>query len=272
MIDLHSHTTASDGQHTPDELFALAHEAGVRALAVTDHDTVAALEQCERAAAREGIELVPGIEISALLNRREIHVLGHFVDRSEPNLKGFSERLRAERERRMEMMVDKMRSLGFPVTMDQVRALASEAHLARPHLARVLVEQGWCLSVQEAFDRFLADGRPAHVERYLVPAEEAIALIREAGGAATVAHPAISKVEGFELEALKRVGLVGLEVLHSDHPPSQREKYLELSRALDLVPTGGSDFHGEKVAPGRKLGTVDTGAEAFERLRARAGR
>jgi 3',5'-nucleoside bisphosphate phosphatase len=271
VIDLHSHTTASDGQHSPDELFALAKEAGVTTLAVTDHDTVAGLGACQLAAARLGLTLVPGIEVSAFLNRREVHILGHFIDPTEPALEAFAKKLKVERFNRMQQMVDQMKGLGFPVSMDQVRALAGDdTHLARPHLARVLVELGYCTSTKEAFTRFLADGKPGAAPRYEVSAEDAIALIRAAHGVATLAHPGVSKVYEHEIAALKSAGLEGLEVEHSDHPPSLREKLRGLAKLNDLVATAGSDFHGEKVAPLRKLGSASMKPEDLERLRQRA--
>jgi predicted metal-dependent phosphoesterase TrpH len=272
MIDLHSHTTASDGQHPPGELLALAATAGVKALAVTDHDTVAALVEARQAAEPLGIELVPGIEVSSFLSGREIHILGHFVDPSDANLARYQLRLGDERRERMERMVERMRELGFPVSMDEVLAIARDAQLGRPHLARALVEKRICTSVKEAFDRFLADGKPAWVDRFRLPASEAIQMIHDAGGTATLAHPGSSRVNEFEIKQLREVGLDGLEVHHSDHVPSHREKLLRVAKELELIPTAGSDFHGEAVAPGRKIGAESMDPAAFEALRARAAR
>ncbi len=272
MIDLHSHTTASDGQHPPQELLALAASAGVTVLAVTDHDTVAGLAAAKEAASARGLELVPGIELSAFVHGREAHILGHFLRPEDPDISRFADTLRTERETRMGQMVEKMRKLGFPVRMEDVYAIAGEAHLGRPHLARALVEKGWCVDTKEAFDRFLGDGRPAWVDRYRLEGVDAIRLIRNAGGTATLAHPGTSRMNRVEIEALAKAGLAGLEVFHSDHNPSVREKYLALAREFDLVPTAGSDFHGEKVAPGRTLGTASMPPELFAKLRARAGR
>jgi 3',5'-nucleoside bisphosphate phosphatase len=272
MIDLHSHTTASDGQHSPEELIALAHAAGVTCLAVTDHDTVAGLPRALAAARSAGMELVNGIELSAFINNREVHILGHFVRVDDPDLSRFSTLLRTERETRMQRMVERMCELGFPVTMVEVETLAGDAQLGRPHLARVLVEKNYATSTKEAFDRFLGDGKPGWVDRYRLSAEKAIDLIRNAGGASTVAHPGVSRVNPFELETMKAAGLSGVEVFHSDHVPSLRQKLLEQTRALDLIATSGSDFHGEKVAPGRHLGTASMERVAFDALHQRAGR
>ncbi|MBX7116552.1 MAG: PHP domain-containing protein [Myxococcaceae bacterium] len=271
MIDLHSHTTASDGQHAPRTLISMAHAAGVTTLAVTDHDTVSALPACAKACAELGLTLVNGIEVSTFVNRREVHVLGHFVDPAEPTLAAFASRLKVEREERMEQMVEKMRAIGFPITMGHVRALAGpDAHLARPHLARVLVEMNYCANTKEAFDRFLGDGKPGHVERFKLSAEDAVKLIHGAGGTATLAHPGVSKISEYELKTLAGAGLDGVEVEHSDHPPSMRAQLRGWAAALNLVPTAGSDFHGEAVAPGRTLGSTSMAVEQFERLHDKA--
>lgn len=271
MIDLHSHTTASDGQHTPAELLGFAHAAGVTTLAVTDHDTVANLAECTREATARGMRLVPGIEVSIMLNRREVHILGHFIDPTQTDLASFDQLLKVERYNRMQQMVEKTRALGFPITMQQVIDLAGPgAHLARPHLARVLLEMNYVASTKEAFDRFLGDGKPASAPRYEVTLERAINLIHGAGGTATVAHPGVSRVQEFELGVMKQAGLDGIEAIHSDHPPSLREKFLQWAKHFDLVPTAGSDFHGETVAPNRHLGTVGMAPQAFAALEARS--
>ena len=269
MIDLHSHTTASDGQYTPVELVERAAKAGLKVLAITDHDTVAGIAPASIEAARHGLRLIPGIEVSAFINDREVHILGHFLDTAEARLAGFAELLRGERDTRMEQMVAKAQALGFPVTMAQVRGLAGGSPLTRPHLARVLVELGYCSSTRDAFDRFLKDRGPMWVERYKLTAEDAIALIHGAGGVATLAHPGPSKVERHELEQLRKAGLDGLEVAHSDHPPSLREKLLVIASDLGLVPTAGSDFHGEKVAPDRELGSTTMAQAQLDALEAR---
>jgi predicted metal-dependent phosphoesterase TrpH len=270
MIDLHSHTTASDGQHAPAELVTLAVRAGVHTLAVTDHDTVDGLAEAQQAADQAGLTLVPGIELSAFVQKREVHILGHFITPDLPALRDLSGMLRVERTARMERMVERLQRLGYPVQLEDVYRIAGEAQLGRPHLARAMVERGWCTSVREAFDRFLGDGKAAWVDRYRLEAAQAIGLIHEAGGTATLAHPGASRMERYDIEQLAAVGLDGLEVFHTDHNPSVREKYLKVARALTLVPTAGSDFHGEQVSPTHRLGSISTPQEAFTALRARA--
>jgi predicted metal-dependent phosphoesterase TrpH len=270
MIDLHSHTTASDGEHSPEALLALARAAGVTVLAVTDHDTVSGLKRASAAAEAEGLGFVPGIEVSATAGGREVHVLGHFVDATEGGLARYSDRLRGERAARMGRMVERMQELGFPVTLDEVERIGGGAHLGRPHLALALLNRGYVSSTKEAFDRFLADGRPGHVDRFRVSAEEAVQLLHAAGGTATLAHPGPSKVTPPTLQALAASGLDGLEVFHADHVPSQREAFLRTADALGLIATGGSDYHGARVSPGRTPGGSTTPPEAFARLKARA--
>jgi 3',5'-nucleoside bisphosphate phosphatase len=269
MIDLHSHSDASDGQYAPAELVALAARAGVAVLGLTDHDTVAGLGAAAEAAARLGLRLVPGIEVSVALNRREVHLLGHFVDPAEGHLTAWSLRLEAERAGRMEAMLERLARAGIKVALEEVRAISGAAPLGRPHLARALVDRGVCVSTREAFDRFLADGKLCHVPRREVSPAEAIALLHGAGGTVTLAHPGASKVHRGELELLARCGLDGLEVGHADHPPSQREAFERWAAPLGLVATAGSDFHGPQVTPDRSLGEVSMSEAALEALEAR---
>ena len=270
MIDLHSHTTASDGEHSPEDLLARARAAGVTTLAVTDHDTVKALGRAQAAAEAQGIRLVPGIEVSCEAEGREVHILGHFVNPTEPGLAGFSDRLGGERAERMGRMVAQMNRLGFPVSLQEVERIAAGAHLGRPHLARALVERGYVTSIREAFDRFLGDGKPGYVDRFRMSAEDAISMLHRAGGTATLAHPGSSKVLPHTLERLAKAGLDGLEIFHPDHVPSQREAFLRQADALGLVPTAGSDYHGPRVTPDRRLGMVSLDTSHFARLEARA--
>ncbi len=272
MIDLHSHTTASDGQYLPHEQVALAAKAGVTVLAVTDHDTVAGLEACDAEARRRGMRLVPGIEISCIHHRREVHLLGHFIDPANAKLGAYARQLVTEREKRMELMVQKLVGLGVPVTLAQVQSFAGNAPLTRPHLARVLVELRLCTSLKEAFSRFLGDGRPAWVPRFEMTVADAIELIHVAGGTATIAHPGSSKVNRLEVETMATSGLDGIEAVHRDHPPSQRELFATWAKDLGLCCTAGSDFHGEKIAPDRHFGSVAMAPAEFTRLEARRAR
>lgn len=269
MIDLHVHTTASDGQYNPGDLVRRAAQAGIEALALTDHDTVAGIAEAGRAAERLGLRLIAGIELSTFAGEREAHILGHFVDPAEPGIRGFSRVLREERARRMGRMIERLGALGLEVELSSVERLSGGKNLGRPHLARAMIERGYVRDVKEAFDRYLAVGGPAYVERFKLSAADAIALIRRAGGTATLAHPRVSQLAQPEIAALKEQGLAGLEVFHSDQGEPARAELLATARSLDLVPTSGSDFHGELIAPGRRLGATDMRREDLARLEER---
>ncbi len=266
MIDLHAHTTASDGQLTPRELVLRARAAGVTTLAVTDHDTVAGVaEAVATARALGGIEIVPGIEVSTSIGATDIHVLGHFVRIDDPALLEFTRGQGGERRARMERMVQKLNDLGVAVTMQEVEAVAGSDNLCRPHLARVLVARGICGDMQAAFTRYLGDDAPAFSPHRHPSAREAIALIHAAGGRATLAHPAADKVERAQLEALAGAGLDGVEIFRPETPTDVRERYHAIAIALGLAVTGGSDFHGE----GSTLGTIGLERRFYDALLAR---
>ncbi|MFN7132198.1 MAG: PHP domain-containing protein [Myxococcales bacterium] len=270
MIDLHSHSLASDGQHSPTELVRLAAAAGVTHLALTDHDTVAGIDEARRAADAAGIELIAGIEISASLEKREVHILGHFVDPGHPQLAAFGERMRRERVARIEAMIVKLRRLDVAVSLDDVLPFSGGTNLGRPHLARALVARRYCRDLREAFDRYLGNGRPAYVEHQEFTTREAIALVHEAGGTATIAHPLPSRLAQPHLEKLAKEGLDGVEADHPEHTEAQRGSLVKTAYKLGMVPTGGSDFHGEAVTPDRRPGCGRTKSKDLEALRARA--
>jgi predicted metal-dependent phosphoesterase TrpH len=268
-IDLHSHSKASDGQFPAAEVAARARAAGLSCWGLTDHDTVAGLEAGAAAAAAEGLRFVPGIELSAFLERREIHLLGHFVDPVHKTLVAFEDFLAAERRTRMRAIVVKLAALGVHVTEAEIERHSGGKTIGRPHVALAVVAAGGAATVREAFDRYLGEGKPAYVPRYRLEAAEAVKLVRGAGGTVTVAHPGVSKLEVGELRRLAEVGVVGLEVIHPDQNPSVREKFQRAADQLGLVATAGSDYHGPEVSPDRHLGMVTMGAAALEALEAR---
>ena len=270
MIDLHSHTRHSDGQRSPNELLAEAAAAGITVLAVTDHDTVSGIADCQRAAAAFSVRLVPGIELSAELHGREVHVLGHLLDPASPALLDLQGQLLDERRERMDRMIAKAQSLGLKITKAQVVAHSGGDNLGRPHLARALVDAGYADSVKDAFKRFLRDGGPVFCDRRKMQAADAIALIHRAFGTASVAHPGANKVSQQELKALAESGLDAVEAFHPEHVPSQVEAYIRWAEALGMLITAGSDFHGPAVQPGRKLGDRWLSTERFAALEERA--
>lgn len=268
-IDLHTHSRASDGEFAPAEVAARARAAGLGVWGLCDHDTVAGLAEARAAADTQGLRLVPGIELSAFLDAKEIHLLGHFIDPSHPSLREFEDFLAARRRMRMHEIVAKLAPLGVAVRVEDIEKWSGGKTIGRPHVARAIVETGAVATVKEAFDRYLGEGRPAYVQRYRLEAEAAVRLVREAGGTTTVAHPGVSRLERRDLQRLRAAGVDGLEVHHVDHVPSQREKYLRIAEELELVPTAGSDYHGVNVAPDRKLGDVTMPADDLARLEAR---
>ena len=272
MIDLHSHTLHSDGQRTPRELFAEAKAAGVHVLSVTDHDTVSGLAECAEAAAESGVRLVPGIELSAELHGREVHVLGHFIDPVSPALRALANEMLAERRERMERMVRRAQDAGMKIALEQVIAHSGGENLGRPHLARALVAAGYARSVKDAFDRFLTARGTLFVDRRRLSAQASIELVHRAGGTATVAHPGANKVSRQELAVLARLGLDAVEAFHPDHVPNQAEAFERWSAELAMLVTAGSDFHGPQVQPGRKLGDRSLARDRFDALEARAHR
>ena len=247
-IDLHLHTTHSDGSFSTREVMTFAKQAGVTALAITDHDIVAGIAEATAIGTELGIEVVPGVEISSRLGESELHILGYFLNWTDPLLAQRLSSLRDSRHTRNPKIVQRLNELGIPITYEEVRALAGTESVGRPHIARLLMEKKFVTSAKEAFDRYLANGRPAFVDRELPEPAQAVQWIREAGGVPVLAHPTWVRTSADGLRTLirelKATGLGGIEVHYSTHTPSQTTEYLELAKQCDLVVTGGSDFHG----------------------------
>ncbi|HSB10023.1 MAG TPA: PHP domain-containing protein [Blastocatellia bacterium] len=249
IIDLHTHTTQSDGSATPEELIAMASAKRARAVAITDHDTVAALTSARVAAERFDIEFVAGIEISAEYSPGTMHVLGYYIDEQSASLSEKLNELRRAREKRNPEIASRLRALGVDINYEEVAELAGNEVVGRPHFARLMVERSYARSIQDAFDRFLKKGAPAYVEKARLSPRESIALIRAAGGVAVLAHPyqlGLSSYEGVDTIVAELVGfgLEGIEALYSRHNPAQRAAYAEIASRYRLLVTGGSDFHG----------------------------
>lgn len=268
-IDLHSHTTHSDGLLTPEALLARAAAAAVTHLAVTDHDTVTGLADAARAAAGHGITLVPGIEISATLNGRECHVLGHNIIPTHAALMSWCAEREHERRARIERIVVWLQGKGLRITMEDVLQEAQERTLARPHVARALVRLGYVDSFQDAFDRYLARREINQLGWPRPSTADAIELIHAAGGTASIAHPGANKISKAELKGLAEEGLDAVEAFHSEHPATQSGAFVRWARDLRMHWTGGSDFHG---GPGAmvELGAISTPEEQWTALCERA--
>jgi predicted metal-dependent phosphoesterase TrpH len=240
--DLHVHTTASDGEYTPSQVAALAREAGLTAVAVTDHDTLAGVAEAQAAGARLGVRIVPGVELSAVHLEREIHLLALHVELSDEFETQLTE-FRAGRVRRAEEMVSRLRALGATITMDSVLAHAGRGAVGRPHVARALVDSGFVREHRDAFDRYIGNGRPAYVAKETLYAADAIDLVHAAGGIVVFAHPGRDGTRAF-IEPLVGYGLDGLEILHPSQSSEDMARLGALAQHFGLVSSGGSDWHG----------------------------
>jgi predicted metal-dependent phosphoesterase TrpH len=265
--DLHVHSNASDGTDPPAEVMRRAGLAGLDAVALTDHDTVAGLAQA-RAARPRALTLVPGMELSCRLDGRSLHLLAYLFDPGEPELAEQTRLIRDDRELRARAMVDRLAGLGVAISWDQVAALAGSGVVGRPHIARALVASGAVAEPGQAFTRdWIGAGGRAYVARYALDPARAIALVRAAGGVTVLAHPRAGRdqvVSDEQIAALAAAGLAGVEVFHPDQPESERAGLLALIRDLDLVATGGSDDHG--LLTGHRIGCETTAADAYDAL------
>ena len=280
MIDLHVHSTFSDGTFTPAELVAQAADTGVKVLALTDHDTtdggVSFLEACRASEGR--VAGIPGLELSVQHPRRTVHVLGYFVDPGELGLQAILRRIRAGRHERNLEMIEKLRALDVAIDFQAVAQAAGGDVIGRPHFAAVLRDMGVVQSTKEAFDRFLARGRAGYAERYRPAPEDGIAAIRGAGGVAVLAHPGGLQLgkRGLRilLAPLVEAGLEGIEAYYPEHSSQHRRRFATLAEEFGLIQTGGSDFHGSsnpKLRMGRGFGRLDVPESAVSDLVARAG-
>lgn len=268
-IDLHLHSTASDGVTTPAAVVAAAHAGGLSAIALTDHDTVDGVAEGMDAAAAVGLRFVPGVELSAYEGDDEVHLLGLHISRLD-ELRHELEVFRAARRTRAEAIVARLNEIGVRISFDDVLAMAGDAAIGRPHVARALVENGWAMDLRDAFDRYLGAGRPGNLEKRRIQFGEAIALVHQCGGIAVLAHPGSGGTRA-RLEALAAVGLDGVEVLHPSHSAEDRARLLALADHLDLVPSGGSDSHGG-TDPGRAVGAMRVPADWLARQDERVAR
>ena len=271
MIDLHLHTSASDGTDTPGELVRVCREAGITTMAVTDHDTTAALQDVGREAERAGIEFVPGIEITAAWEGSDVHILGYFIDRESAALSAFLDAQILDRVRRARAVGECLAALGAPIDMEALIAGLAGRPVLRPHIAQALVSAGHAADEQDAFDRFVGEGKPAYVPRQGATPAQVISLIREAGGISSMAHPGVTKRDGL-IPELAAAGLDALEVYHTDHSADTTARYLAMARQFGLAVTGGSDFHGFRSKHSSGFGTVQLPAAEFAALRRRGGR
>jgi predicted metal-dependent phosphoesterase TrpH len=268
-VDLHSHTTASDGTLGPAELVREAVRRGVRVLAVTDHDSTEGLAEAMAEAVRHPpLRIVPGIEINCDIEGAEIHILGYCMAYETPWFQDFCRRQREERRARVHRMADRLAELGMPIDPEAVFAIVREGSAGRPHVAQVMLARGYVKTVREAFDKYLGSGKPAHVPRVKLTPADAVRLIRKAGGVPVFAHPGLADRDEL-IPDLVAAGLMGIESYYSEHSAAQTASYVQMCRDFRLVPTGGSDFHGPRVRAGR-LGVPSIPMVVWEELKAKA--
>lgn len=265
-VDLHAHTNASDGEHSPEELVRIARERGVTVLGIADHDTIAGLARAVAAANITGdIEIIPAVEFSTDWEKREIHVLAYLVDYLDPATIALADRFREGRLGRAQKILVKLDALGAPVEFDKVAAIAGDAAIGRPHVARALVDAGHVRTVQEAFDKYLASDKPAYVEYKSASPHQAVEMIRAVGAVPVLAHPLdVTRI----IPELVKVGLVGLECYYAQYGEREQHELVELAKQYGLIQTGGSDFHGlNRMGHMSALGQVHVPVQAVEKLK-----
>ena len=256
LIDLHSHTNESDGSLAPGQLIEDAVRAGVTVLAITDHDTLAGYDLALEAARAAGLDLVCGIELSTKLRGRSTHLLGYFPAEAAPEeFRGWVRLQQRSRKDRNIRLVARLRELGFDITLEEAEA-RGRGMTGRPHFAALMLEKGYVANYRQAFDDYLDESAKAYVYRHEPTFAEGVAVVRRAGGIASLAHP--TRVHGDVEEMMPELcaaGLSAIEAYHSDHTPAETAYFVDLARRYDLLVTGGSDFHGEAIKPGVKLGS-----------------
>lgn len=266
-VDLHIHSTASDGRLNPAEVVQKSAEAGLTIIALTDHDTVDGIAPAlEAAKTSPWLKVIPGVEISTDVPSGEIHVLGYFIDYGDPELQATLRRMRNSRRERAQRMIAKLRNLGLPIEWERVQEIAGSGSMGRPHLAQAMLEQGYIASIKEAFTRYIGRGGPAYVEREKMTPVEAVWLILRANGLPVLAHPLfINELEAIVVE-LKASGLVGLEAYYNNFTAEEINRLVSLAKRYGLIATGGSDYHGLDDSAETLIGGVDVPMESAEQL------
>ena len=269
--DLHLHSTYSDGSYTPEELVKKSLEKDLTTIAIADHDTVEGISLAKKASKSLSIEVIPGIEFSTFRGKSEIHILGYFIDYHDPKLLKETKKIFSARENRAKKMVELLNEQGINISFEQVKSLAGDDFLGRPHVAKAMVEKGYINKVGEAFTKeYIANGGKAYVSKYRLKPKKAIDLILKADGIPVLAHPKFinngQEMDYKDIKEMKNYGLKGIEVYQSKHDKKAEEKYTRIAEELDLLITGGSDFHGEND-PDVKLGDVRLDEEKVKKLK-----
>jgi 3',5'-nucleoside bisphosphate phosphatase len=266
-VDLHIHTTASDGRFSPEEIVRKAAEKGLVYIALCDHDSMEGVIPAQTASRNyPGLTVIGGVEINTDIPAGELHVLGYYCDSDNAELRSNLERLRASRIERAQKMIAKLKGLGINIEYSRVRELAGTGSVGRPHIAQAMLEKGYIFNLREAFNKYISRGGPAYVERDKITPAGAVQLILRAGGIPVLAHPLTFEDPEPLVKELKSAGLMGIETYYGSYSFEQVNELLGLAVKYDLIPTGGSDFHGLDSASEPQLGTVEVPLEIAERL------
>jgi 3',5'-nucleoside bisphosphate phosphatase len=262
-IDLHIHSTASDGTLTPTEIVIMAHRQNLAAIALTDHDTIAGVEEARLSAKKYGVEFVSGIEISTnppkgFNLKGSLHILGYGIRIDDPDLTAKLDRLQEARRNRNPKIIERLNRLGIDIKLSEVQEAVITGQLGRPHIARVMVKKGQATTINNAFGNYLGQGRPAYVDKFRIECAQAIEMIRQAGGVAVLAHPALIDIAdqdslGALIKKLTTFGMQGLEVYYPEHTQKDVAHYAALAKSAGLFETGGTDFHGS-LKPDIRMG------------------
>lgn len=243
--DLHCHTTASDGLLTPRELVLLASQKGLKAVAITDHDTILGWNEAENGGSEFGIEILRGVELNTDWDGKEVHILGYELDRESKIMQERLAELQLSRYKRIQEILERLRQLGIKLFIDDVLEFALGESVGRPHVAQALVKYGYVTDIRDAFIRYLGSGASAYVPRFKLTTMDGIRFIRESKGVAVLAHPGVQGLEENAIASWVSDGLQGVEIIHSDHNCDDEKRYRQIAQKYDLIMTGGSDFHGD---------------------------
>ncbi|RJX24671.1 MAG: PHP domain-containing protein [Dethiobacter sp.] len=265
-VDLHIHTTFSDGLLNPCQVVAEANKKGMAAIGITDHDTMRGVACAETAGKKYGLEIIPGVELSTSYEDKEPHLLGYYCDPENPQLHKILKDVSTSRHERMVKMVDKLKNLGIDIQIEEVLEKARGDMLGRPHLALVICQKGYCRTPAEVFAKYIGNNCPAYVERYRLSLQEALNLVRGAGGIPVLAHPGLYKADEL-IPSMVRMGLLGIEAFHPEHRIIDRCRYLKMAGKYNLLITGGSDYHGKDMGSSGFIGTVRLDYKYLDKLK-----
>lgn len=265
-IDMHIHSNYSDGLLSPEQIVMAAKERRICAISITDHDTIAGTAEACRIGDQEGVKVIPGIEISVLYNDSEVHLLGYYIDQTSSAIHEYIQLLSNSRNERAQIIVDVLKKQGINIPYELILRKANGAPIGRPHIAQVMVEEGYVFSAFEAFQKFLGEKRSGDIPKFSLGMQQAVDIIKQAGGLAFWAHPATVQLGDEVLKVLLKCGLDGIETIHPKHYPEQQAQYREMARQFDLLESGGSDCHGGREGT-LMLGTQKVPVEFLDRIK-----